>query len=76
VLRQNAVRPVFSIISSGRPPLVAGYIPATSGEQLDEVIENTGRTAFWRMIGEDDGNIIFLPDSHPPLFSAAWKNQI
>ena len=26
----------------------ADYITATSGEQLDEVIENTGQTGFWR----------------------------
>jgi hypothetical protein len=26
----------------------ADYITATSGKQLDEVIENTGRTEFWR----------------------------
>ena len=29
----------------------ADYITATSGEQLDEVIENTGRTEFWRSTG-------------------------
>jgi len=31
-----------------RSPKSADYITATSGEQLDEVIENTGRTKFWR----------------------------
>jgi hypothetical protein len=34
-----------------RSPKSAGYITATSGEQLDEVIENTGQTEFWRSTG-------------------------
>jgi len=29
----------------------AYYITATRGEQLDEVIENTDRTEFWRSSG-------------------------
>jgi hypothetical protein len=31
-----------------RSPKSEGSIIATSGEQLDEVVENTGRTEFWR----------------------------
>jgi hypothetical protein len=30
-----------------RSPKWADYITATNGEQLEEVIENTGRTEFW-----------------------------
>src|SRR5262245_7636616 len=35
-----------------RSPKSAGYVTAASGEQLDEVIENTGQAEFWRSTGQ------------------------